>query len=439
MARIPKIDLESHFFTPEYTALLESRTTPPRFQLTDENVRVWLEPSLPDVVLTHSHQLRATLLDLSEARIAAMDRAGIAVQFLSVSSPGFEQLEAEIQVEHARKANDVLAAFIAAHPTRFVGLASLPVSAPREAADELERSITELGFKGGNIHSHIGDTYLDDARYFPILERAARLRVPINLHPTLPHANMLTPYLGYGWAMPGPGLGFGHETAVHAMRIIYSGAFDKLPDLEMILGHFGEGLMHWLYRVDFDFNKPWMAKAHRPDIERSRATTSARTSGTRAAGTGWTLHCLPRSTRSASTASCSRATIPGSRSRTEPTSSRRRPSATTTEGRFAMATRSDSSASASRARGESENRSASRVLDVLDLFLEDGSSYTLKEVSERLAIPKSTAHGIVHAMRRHGYLTVDPATNGYTISLHFVGRTRATPAIEVLRQPPGGT
>jgi DNA-binding IclR family transcriptional regulator len=98
-----------------------------------------------------------------------------------------------------------------------------------------------------------------------------------------------------------------------------------------------------------------------------------------------------------------------------------------------MATRSDSSASASRARGESENRSASRVLDVLDLFLENGSSYTLKEVSERLAIPKSTAHGILHAMRRQGYLTVDPATHAYAVSLQFVGRTRATPAIEVLR------
>jgi DNA-binding IclR family transcriptional regulator len=99
-----------------------------------------------------------------------------------------------------------------------------------------------------------------------------------------------------------------------------------------------------------------------------------------------------------------------------------------------MATRNASSASASRPRRESENRSASRVLDVLDLFLEDGSRYTLTDVSDRLRIPKSTAHGILHAMRRHGYLTLDPATNGYTISLAFVGRTRATPAIEVLRQ-----
>jgi DNA-binding IclR family transcriptional regulator len=99
-----------------------------------------------------------------------------------------------------------------------------------------------------------------------------------------------------------------------------------------------------------------------------------------------------------------------------------------------MATQNASSASASRPRRESENRSASRVLDVLDLFLEDGSCYTLTDVSDRLRIPKSTAHGILHAMRRHGYLTLDPATNGYTISLGFVGRTRATPAIEVLRQ-----
>lgn len=99
-----------------------------------------------------------------------------------------------------------------------------------------------------------------------------------------------------------------------------------------------------------------------------------------------------------------------------------------------METRKSSSVSASRPRRESENRSASRVLDVLDLFLEDGSGYTLTGVSDRLQIPKSTAHGILHAMSRHGYLTLDPATNRYTISLGFVGRTRATPAIEVLRQ-----
>jgi predicted TIM-barrel fold metal-dependent hydrolase len=263
-----KIDLESHFYTPEYIRFLESRSVPPRHERQPEGTRAWLEPSQPDLSLNHSDHLKATLLDLGQGRVDELDRVGIDVQCLSLSSPGIEQFEPDAQVEQARKANDVLAGVLRDFPGRYIGLASLPVAAPEAAVDELERCVTELGFKGANIHSHIGNTYLDDPRYFPILERAAHLGIPIDLHPTLPHANMLEAYLGYGWALPGPGLGFGHETAVHAMRMIYAGVFDKLPSLQIILGHFGEGLMHWLYRVDFDFDKPWMTKAHRPQIEK---------------------------------------------------------------------------------------------------------------------------------------------------------------------------
>lgn len=99
-----------------------------------------------------------------------------------------------------------------------------------------------------------------------------------------------------------------------------------------------------------------------------------------------------------------------------------------------MRTQSGSSASASDAPRETENRSASRILDVLDLFLDDGSCHTLKDVSERLAIPKSTAHGILHEMRRKGYLTLDPVSKTYAVSLRLVGRMTATPTIEILRQ-----
>jgi predicted TIM-barrel fold metal-dependent hydrolase len=266
MARIPKIDLESHFFTREYVNLLLKRKKPPRMEKAESVMHAWLEPSREDIRLQHGFRLLETLLDLGPDRIKAMDEVGIAVQCLSLSSPGIEQFEPDVQIKHAREANDVLAEFIRAYPRRFIALASLPVSAPEAAADELERCVNELGFKGLNIHSHIGNTYLDNRVYFPILERAARLNVPLNLHPTLPHGNMLEAYMGLGWALPGPGLGFGHETAVHAMRIVLSGVFDRLPDLRLILGHFGEGLMHWLYRVDFDFNKPWMDKTTRPAI-----------------------------------------------------------------------------------------------------------------------------------------------------------------------------
>lgn len=89
-----------------------------------------------------------------------------------------------------------------------------------------------------------------------------------------------------------------------------------------------------------------------------------------------------------------------------------------------MATRSTSA----------ENRSASRVLDVLDLFLGNGACYTLKDVSDRLGIPKSTAHGILHEMKRKGYLVLDPADRTYAVSLGLVGRMTATPKIEILRQ-----
>src|SRR5436190_16102383 len=99
MPPIKKIDLESHFFTPAYMRFVEDRTVPPRFESGDENVRVWLEPSRPDVGLQHSHQLRETLLDLSPRRVEQCDSAGIAIQFLSVSSPGIEQFEPDRQVE----------------------------------------------------------------------------------------------------------------------------------------------------------------------------------------------------------------------------------------------------------------------------------------------------------------------------------------------------
>ena len=99
-----------------------------------------------------------------------------------------------------------------------------------------------------------------------------------------------------------------------------------------------------------------------------------------------------------------------------------------------MRTQPASSTSPSSPSVGSENRSVARILDVLDLFLDGGATFTLKDVSERLGIPKSTAHGILHAMHRKGYLTADPATKRYAVSLQLVGRLTATPVVEILRE-----
>jgi predicted TIM-barrel fold metal-dependent hydrolase len=176
--------------------------------------------------------------------------------------PGCEQFDPGEGATLAREQNDRLAQLIARHPSRFAGLATLcpDPEAPDIAADELERCVRELGLRGWKLNSHVRDTQLDDERYLPLFERAATLGVPVFLHPTVPHASMLAPYTGYGFQLPGPSLGFAAETALTAMRLIYSGLFDRVPDLQLVLGHLGEGLYFWLYRLDFEFTKPWLGR-----------------------------------------------------------------------------------------------------------------------------------------------------------------------------------
>src|ERR687886_1551814 len=107
-------------------------------------------------------QLEAQLRDLDAGRIAAMDAAAIDLQVLSLMAPGLEQLAAADAVAVARDANDRLAAAVRRHPTRLAGFAALPAPAPDAAADELERTVRDYGFKGGQISGHIRGRYLDD-------------------------------------------------------------------------------------------------------------------------------------------------------------------------------------------------------------------------------------------------------------------------------------
>src|ERR1700728_1145852 len=195
------------------------------------------------------------LCDLGEKRIAEMDAAGIDVQVLSLTSPGTEQLEAAEAVELARETNERLAEAVRSHPTRLAGFATLSTADPGLAADELGRRVLEHGFKGAVINGHHRGRYLDDKFFWPILERAQQLRVPIYLHPTQPPKPVIE--ASYGGFDPmvsemlaGPGWGWHIETAVHVLRIILGGAFDKYPELQLVIGHMGEGLPFMLSRLD---------------------------------------------------------------------------------------------------------------------------------------------------------------------------------------------
>jgi hypothetical protein len=205
---------------------------------------------------TRSRQIADQLCDIGEGRIAQMDASGIDVQVLSLNTPGVEQLDAPEAVPLARDANNQLAEVVQRHPTRFAGFAALPTAAPDVAADELERMVREHGFKGAMINGHSRGRYLDDEFFWPILERAEALDVPIYLHPTPPPQAVIDASYTGNYPPEVAGMlatvawGWHIETATHILRLVLSGAFDHFPNLQFVIGHMGEGLSFMLPRIE---------------------------------------------------------------------------------------------------------------------------------------------------------------------------------------------
>lgn len=191
------------------------------------------------------------LLDLGAGRLARMDASGIDMQVLSLGSPGVQNFDRDTAVRLAALANDRLAAAVAAHPTRFAGLATFAPQDPAAAVRELERAVRGLGLKGALVNSHTAGEYLDAPKYRPIFEALQALDVPLYIHPREPGRTLGGPALD----LPGftVGWGFGVETGTHALRLISSGLFDEFPRLRIVLGHLGETLPFVLQRIDGRF------------------------------------------------------------------------------------------------------------------------------------------------------------------------------------------
>jgi 5-carboxyvanillate decarboxylase len=191
----------------------------------------------------------ARLQDLGERRIADMDAAGIDRQVISLTSPGVQILDRDRAVAMATLANDRLADACRRHPDRFSGLTAIAPQDPKAAAREIERGARELGLVGVIVNSHTQGEYLDDPKFWPIFEAAQALDTPIYLHPSTPPRNMIGPLLEAG--LDGAIYGFAVETGMHLLRIITAGVFDRFPGLRIVVGHLGEALPFWLYRLDY--------------------------------------------------------------------------------------------------------------------------------------------------------------------------------------------
>ena len=201
------------------------------------------------------------LVEIGDKRIADMDAAGIDMQVLSINAPGTEQLDAAEALTLARDANEFLGAAVKKHPKRFAGLAALPTMVPDKAAAELERCVRELGFRGALINGHVRGRYMDDKFFWPIFERAEALNVPIYMHPTRPpQAVVEAQYSGFSpevsWVFATSGWGWHIETAIHVIRLILGGVFDRYPKLQIVVGHLSEGLSFMLPRLDRNLQPP---------------------------------------------------------------------------------------------------------------------------------------------------------------------------------------
>jgi predicted TIM-barrel fold metal-dependent hydrolase len=235
-AHVRTIAIEEHFTTPlyrEYVSANEFRN----FYLTSRSKQV-------------GYDIAAQNSDLGSERLFYMNDAGIDVQVLSFGSPGAQAFEAQIAIPMARDANDRLFKAILANPGRFAGFAALPTAAPEAAADELERCITEYGFKGTMIHGHTRGHFLDEKEYWVIFERAEKLRVPIYLHPTYPHPAVVNAYFDGYEDLARAAWGFQIDSSCHFLRIVFSGVFDAFPSLKIILGHLGEALPFAMHRLN---------------------------------------------------------------------------------------------------------------------------------------------------------------------------------------------
>ena len=231
------IGIEEHFLTPEIQETWNA---------------IDLGASDPGAAF-HAGEVGKRLFDLAGERLVLMDETGLDVQVLSLTTPALHDLGPD-SVEIARRTNDVLAAAVARHPARFQALATLPVAIPEEAALELERCVRTLGFKGAMLCGRVGPRNLDDPAFAPILESAAALRVPILLHPRTPDVAVRRAYYsGFApevdAAFASYGLGWHYDAGIQFVRLVLAGTFDRLPGLQVILGHWGEMVLFYAERL----------------------------------------------------------------------------------------------------------------------------------------------------------------------------------------------
>ncbi len=235
-----KIDFHNHIYPEVYLAELEKGNTRAVVQKDAAGRTILLNDGDYNIIVAgHRHP---------EARIEAMDAAGVDMQLLTLTTPGVHIEDKTQGVALARLVNDAFADIIARYPSRFTALAALPFQEPAAAVIELERAVTQLGLPGAMLFTSINGLPPDDISFWPLYEKAVELNTLLFLHPASPaHIGAMSDYRLV------PLVGFLHETTVAISRMVFSGLFERWPDLNMVLSHMGGTMPYLAERIDFGF------------------------------------------------------------------------------------------------------------------------------------------------------------------------------------------
>ena len=236
-----KFDLHTHFYTDAFFKTISD--LPSEFSFGTS--------SSGQTIITYRGArffgVTPAMTDVSK-RIEDMDRVGIDVEVVSLSTPNVFFTDGEHQPAVARMMNDSYAELIAQHPKRFKGFASIPMDAPDAALDELHRAIDTLKLNGVVLLSNIGGKPLTSPVYRPFFEEANRMKLCIFLHPMIPtNSDAFREYV------LGPIIGFPFDTSLAVARMCYDGMFEELPDIRWIIGHLGGAIPYLMERMDNGF------------------------------------------------------------------------------------------------------------------------------------------------------------------------------------------
>jgi len=242
------ITVEEHFESQLVTDLMTKVTGKPTVPSLSEDMLTYMRTTLPT---------SAIMQDVTKNRLNFMDQNDIDMQILSYGNSQPQNMDPKFSIDICRVANNELAKIVNENPDRFGGLAVFPVGDPQAAATELKRVVEDLGLNGVLFKGNYGGKYFDDPFFLPIFQMASDLDVPVYFHPSfIPNDIAQHYYANDNWSdvvtgiLSSAGFGWHMDVGIQVMRMVISGIFDKLPNLKLVSGHWGELIPMFLERLD---------------------------------------------------------------------------------------------------------------------------------------------------------------------------------------------